>query len=413
MKYFFLLVFLIGVLFIPQYALAQESTATPTPTPSPSPSPTPASNQDQEKQNELGNQINDLKKKITDSQSQQKTLSSQISVMNNQISLTELRIKATQQDLVKITGDINTTTKKISTLENALDGLTKVLINRIVATYKNGLVSPFYSLVSSNDVSDFFERESYLKIVQEHDKKLIYQTQQAKDDYTNQKEIFEAKKKKVELLNKQLLAYNTQLDQEKVSKQQLLSVTQNDEKKYQKLLAEAQAQISAFKSFSSSHGGSSILPAQASPDGWYYNQRDERWARNVIGSSSDQIWDVGCLVTSTAMILKKHGQDVTPGTVAGSGSYFFSNTAYMLLPWDGGKFSSGWGFDQGSIDSKLLSGEPVIIGLRAGVYGMHFIVFKSGSNGNYTMNDPWNGPDLKFSDYYSTGQIFQWGYYNG
>lgn len=412
------LFFLLLILLNSRNILAQTPTSTITPildptsipTSTPTPTPTPDTSGQQV---DLQNQISDLKKKLSDTQSQGKTLSSQISVMNNQIRLTELRVKSTQEDLLGLAADINAANKKIATLQSSLDNLTKVLINRIAATYKTGRISPLYVLMSSQDATDLFSKASYLKIVQAHDQTLIYETQQAKNDYGNQKEIFEAKKKKVEALSKQLQAYNAQLDQEKTSKQQLLEITQNDEKRYQKLLAEAEAQIQAFKSFSASKGGSSILPAQPSPDGWYYNQRDERWGRNSIGSSSDQIWDVGCLVASTAMVLKKHGQDVTPATIAGISSYFFSNTAYMLLPWNGGKFTSIWGFNQGSIDSKLSSGEPVLVGLRAGVYGMHFVVLKSGSNGDYIMNDPWNGPDLKFSDFYSTSQIFQYGYYNG
>lgn len=378
--------------------------------------PTPTSDQaSEEKLIKLQNEIKELQTKISQSQTQQKTLSSQINVMDNQIRLTQLRINSTKQEIATITQDIKTTIKKISTLEASLTNLTKILVNRIVVTYQIGSIRPLEVLLSSSDASDFFTRANYLRIIQAHDKQLIYETQQAKNDYANQKDIFEVKKTKVESLQKQLESYNTQLDQEKNNKQSLLAVTKNDEERYQKLLQEAQSQIQAFKSFSLSKtgGSSSILPPQASPDGWYYNQRDERWGRNRMGASYEQVWNVGCLITSVAMVMKKHGQNVTPAEVAGNTSYFFSDTAYILLPWAGGKFSSVWGLNQSVIDNKLSSGEPVIVGVRAGVYGQHFIVLKSGSSGNYIMNDPWYGPDLKFTDYYSTGQIFQYGYYNG
>lgn len=376
----------------------------------PTPTPTPAS---QDKLAQLQSQIKELQGKIADSQKQQKTLSSQIGIMDSQIKLTELRVNAIKQEIATLTGDIQKANNQITRLEESLHNLTKVLLGRIIATYQAGSVEPLQVLLSSNTVNDFFAKASYLRIAQAHDKKLIYETEQAKTDYQNEKNIFETKKKKVESLKVQLEAYNNQLAQEKVGKQQLLEVTKNDEQRYQKLLQEAQTQISAFKSFASSQGGATILPPQPSPDGWYYNQRDERWGRNTIGSSSEQVWDVGCLITSTAMVMKKHGQGVTPADVASNSGYFFSTTAYMLLPWAGGKLSASWGYDQGSIDSKLSGGEPIIVGLRAGAYGMHFVVLKSGSGGSYTMNDPWNGPDLKFSDYYSTGQIFQYGFYNG
>lgn len=401
-----MIVFLISFVWFFNKSLVFSQTATDTPTPT---SDNSGAGQD------LENRIRDLQNKISELQGQKKTLSSQIAVMDSQIKLTQLRIDATKREIADLTEDIQTTNKKIIGLEDSLRNFTKVLLNRIVATYQIGSVQPLHVLLSSNSVSDFFSRANYLRIVQAHDKKLIYETQQTKNDYANQKEIFEDKKKKVESLKKQLEVYTLQINQEKKSKQTLLAATQNDEQMYQKLLREAQAQIQAFKSFSLSKTGGavSILPPQPSPDGWFYNQRDERWGRNTMGSSNEQVWDVGCLVTSIAMVLKKHGSNVAPSDIAANNSYFFSNTAYLLLPWAGGKFSSTWGFDQGSIDGKLSSGEVVIVGLRAGVYGQHFVVLKSGSNGDYVMNDPWNGPDLKFSDFYSTSQIFQYGFYNG
>jgi len=396
-KIFLLLVLTILLIFSAKSIWAQSSDLTPTPTQAPDTST-------------VEKLIKQYEQKIADLQGQAKTLYSQIAVMDSQIKLTEYRIDSTRSELLSLSADIDTADKKIVVLEKNLGELTKVLINRIIATYEVGGTQSFQVLLASSNISNFFSRLNYLRIAQVHDKKLIYDTQQAKVDYANQKNIFEDKKKKVESLKKQLEAYTAQLDTEKDSKQQLLSVTQNDEQKYQKLLQEAKAQISAFKSFSTSKtGGSvSILPPQPSPDGWYYNQRDERWGRNTIGSSSDQVWDVGCLLTSVAMVLKKNGNNVTPADIAANSSYFFSNTAYMLIPW-AGRFNSTWGFNQADMDSKLSGGNVVITGVRAGSYGMHFVVLKSGSGGNYIMNDPWYGPDLNFTDHYSTSQIFQYG----
>ena len=154
----------------------------------------------------------------TDLQGQKKTLSSQISVMTNQINLTETRIKATKGEIADLVLDIDTTNKKILSLQDALNALTQVLLNRIVATYETGQAQPFEILLSSDNVSNFVSKLNYLKIAQVHDKKLIYETQQAKNDYANQKEIFETKKKKVEALKNQLEAYTSQLAQEQKNK---------------------------------------------------------------------------------------------------------------------------------------------------------------------------------------------------
>lgn len=191
--------------------------------------------QNQEKVACLENKVNDLK-------NQAKTLSSQISIMDSQIRLTEARIEADKREILNITLDIDTATKKISTLQDSLNKITEVLLNRIVATYTAGRAQPLEMLLSSHDASNLLVRLNYLRIVQAHDKKLIYDVAQAKNDYTNQKEIFEGKKKKIELLKLQLEAYSRSLEQQKIAKQQLLIATQDDEAKYQQLLAQARAE---------------------------------------------------------------------------------------------------------------------------------------------------------------------------
>ncbi|PJC54488.1 MAG: hypothetical protein CO028_02340, partial [Candidatus Levybacteria bacterium CG_4_9_14_0_2_um_filter_35_21] len=181
------------------------------------PTPTPAQDKLQQSK-ELQDKINELQKKVSDLQGQTKTLSSQIAVMDNQIKLSEYRIDSTKTELLSLSADIDTADKKIGVLEKNLSGLTKVLINRIVATYEVGGTQSFEALVASNNISNFFTRFNYLKIAQIHDKKLIYDTQQAKMDYANQKNIFENEKKKVESLKKQLEDYTIQLDREKQGK---------------------------------------------------------------------------------------------------------------------------------------------------------------------------------------------------
>ena len=183
-----------------------------------------------------------LKNKISEKQGEKKTLSSQIAVMDNQIKLTEYQIASTEEEITNLTLDIDTTTKKISGLEISLNSLVEVLINRIVATYEVGTIQPLGILLTSTDASDFMSRLNYLRRAQEHDKRIIYETQQAKVDYENQKSIYEQKKLKVELLKKQLEEYTKKLEEDKKSKQALLEVTKNDEARYQRLLQQAQAE---------------------------------------------------------------------------------------------------------------------------------------------------------------------------
>lgn len=381
-----------------------------TPTPSPSISPTPASN-DAEKLGDLQKQISDLSSKVVNLQAQEKSLSSQISVMDSQIKLTQYRIEATKKELEEVIADIGVANEKIGNLEKSLNSITKVLVGRIVATYQIGSIQPVQVLLASSDVTDFVQRANYLRLVQAHDKKLMYNTQQAKNDYQSQKSIFEAKKQKVESLKLQLEEYTKQLDLQKNTKQRLLAETQGSEANYQRLLTQARAQLAGFSRFTASQGGASLLTGQTVCDDWgcYYNQRDSQWGGSALNNSQYTLASDGCLVTSMAMVYTHYGhRSVTPATINSNPSNFASYEPAWLnktIIADGTTASR----ISASIDDELSAGRPVIVGISydGGPYPDHFLVLISGSGGNYQMNDPYtpNGHNISFSSKYSVGSI--------
>jgi len=401
-------------IIVNSFSYAETPTPTPTPTPtttptestSPTPSPTPDTSG-------LQKQIADLQGKISELQGQEKTLSSQISVMDNQMRLTQLRINSTKQQIKDLTEDIETTNKKIGSLEESLTTITKLLINRVRTTYEVGSIQPFHILLSSDGVTNFLKRLNYLKIAQANDRKIIYETQQAKTDYANEKEIFEDKRVKVESLNKELEGYNDQLDKEKQSKKILLSETQGSEENYRKLLREAQAQLAAFSGFVLRQGGASLLGNQTQCDGWgcYYNQRDGAWGASSLNGTQYTLASDGCLVTAMAMIYTHYGyRNVTPATINGISSNFASYyPAYLKFAISAdGVSSQRIGAE---LDSILSSGHPAVVGISydGGSIADHFVVFLSGSGGNYMMNDPFtpNGKNISFRDRYPTERIVQ------
>ena len=399
-RYCFFLVFLI--FFLLGFSLVAAQTT-----------PTPTSTPINPEVSDLQNKINDLQGKISTLKGEEKTLSSQIAVMDNQINLTELRIASAQKQISDLSLDIDTTTKKINKVENSLNGLTKVLINRIAATYMAGTVSSFQILLSSNNVNDFVTKANYLRIAQAHDKRLIYDTMQAKNDYANQKDIFEEKKLKTEKLRADLTAYSAELEQEKQAKNALLEQTQGSETNYQKILAETQAQLASFQGFVNSQGGASILSNQTTCDDWgcYYNQRDGQWGNNALNGTGYTLASDGCLVTSMAMVYTHYGhRDVNPQSI-NSNSGNFGGIPAALLKYSitaNGVSSQRIGAE---VDSILASGNPAIIGISydGGNLADHFVVFVSGSGGNYTMNDPFTpgGHNISFRGRYPGVRIVE------
>jgi peptidoglycan hydrolase CwlO-like protein len=381
--------------------IVHSQTETPTPTPAP----------------DNSQAINDLQSKISELQGQKQTYSSQIELIGNQIQLTEYKIEATQEQITSVTLDIDTTSKKITSLQGTLDTSINVLINRIIATYEVGTIQPVQILLTSNTASDFFTRLNYLKLAQAHDKQLIYDTQQAKIDYANQKNIFEDKKQQLANLQQQLQVQTNQLDQEKQVQQQLLATTEAQ-------IAQYQAQLSALQNFARSRvgpGGQSI-PHQDLSDGWgkYYNQRDANWGNNFIGLSNMQIWDVGCLLTSYAMVVTHYGGSVTPADVAANVSNFAGGSAYFNLPGPSANGHSARDVSMPSMDdlkNDLNAGNSVIVGLSydGGPIADHWVVLRSvNGDGTFMINDPlYQGAmNVPLNDHYSGLVIVEARIYN-
>lgn len=249
-----LLLLTIGFLTIVLTVSVQAQTPSQVSTPSPT-----GSQANTKSVNELNDRISELQKKVNDLQSEGKTLSSQITVMDNQMKLTQYRIDATKEELSQLSKDIDTTSGKIDSLDGALDKITKTLISRINASYQMGAIQPLSLLLSANNFSEFISKINYVRIVQANDRKLMYNTVQARNDYENQKEIFEGKKEKVLSLQTQLEGYTKQLDTEKNAKDSLLKATKNDEKVYQNLLSKARSEYQAVVSIIAGNGAESVV----------------------------------------------------------------------------------------------------------------------------------------------------------
>lgn len=359
---------------------------------------------------DLRNRINELQGKINDLKGEEKSLSGEIKGMDSKIALTQLRVNATQQEVNDLVLDIDTAQKKIINLESSLAGLTKVLLNRIIATYEAGAASqPMAVLAASTSVSDYVQKANYLRIAQEHDKRIIYDTVQAKNDYANQKAIFEAKKKKMQALQVELQDYTKELASQQDQKKKLLADTQGNEANYQRLLAQAKAQLASFSSFTQNQGGASLLSNQTVCDSWgcYYNQRDSQWGGLSLNGTQYTIASDGCLLTSMAMVITHYGHKVTPVDINSNPDNFASYyPAYLLYKISAGGVSAER--TSASIDSVLASSNPVIVGVRA-YGGTHFVVLTGGADGSYIMNDPYlsSGHDISFNAHYSVGSIFE------
>ena len=355
---------------------------------------------------DLEKKITEYTQKLSELGTAKNTLANQIKILSSQYELTLLRINQTENSIKNLEKEINNLTIEIDSLNGKLNQLSSIYVFQIIENYKLQKKVPPFAFLFSSDLNNFLEQYKYVSNVQKASQTSLINMETVRSNYDAQKTAKTQKQQEMEALQKTLATQKTTLDNQKTAKDKLLETTKNDEKKYQQLLATAQSQLAALKSFSSSAGGDSCLssvPGTGS-DGNFYSQRDPRWCKQFIGSSTDTIGEVGCYINSISMTYKKLGFDISPSAYAANSSNFWSNTAYMLTP----SPPSGYIFKQVSysaptVDNELKAGRYVIAQMRMStIVGMHFIVIISGSNGNYKIHDPWFGADQDFSSHYST-----------
>jgi len=345
--------------------------------------------------------------KVDATRSEANTLQSAINIINGQIRVQALKVQQTVAEINSLEKEITELSERIEGLSISLNRLSEILIKRIRQSYKQSRLPYKTNFFASESFNDFVSQYRYLNLAQDQTLDIMKKTELQRLTYNQQKDLKETKQAEVEKKRQELQSQKNVLDSQKASKDELLKQTKSSEAVYQQKLAEATAELNSLKAFSSSKTGS-VLPEQNSPDGWFFSQRDQRWANHLIGGSNMSIMEVGCLISSTAMMKKKFGESVNPITIANNNSYFFSSTAYMLRPWPtpSGYHYQYHSYSQSTLDSRL-NENPVIIKLSAGPYGSHFIVIKEKKDGQYIMHDPWEGYDKKFSDFYSLSQIQQ------
>lgn len=370
----------------------------------PTPTPTPEQKVDENAKNELQKKIDEYERKLSEARSQKNTLASQIEYMDTQIYITGLKTQETTEKIKTTKYEIDTLDDWIGDLDTSLDQLSKTMLGRIIAGYKTRQATVIDIIFDSSSASDLVNKLKYYEVARDSNKKVLLEVQEAKLNYEEQKKLREKKKDELDKLKETLVAQEADLKLQQDAKRNLLQVTQNDENNYSRLLEEAKRQIAAYKSFVQTTGVS-VISADGlgkGEGGWYLSQRDERWAGTRMGSSNESVLDVGCFITSISMVMRFYGADYTPLNIANSSQYFLPGSAYMYIPstfngsWPNGKNYKNISY--GDVSSYVERGVPVIAGVRG---SSHYVVLKKLDGGEFIMNDPIYGPDLKVSEYYS------------
>lgn len=201
----------------------------------------------QDKAADVAKKIEEYQRKLIDLAQQKNTLSSQIQFMALQINLTVLRIQESEEKIISTQKEIEILNSRIVGLDESLDYLSKLLLKKVLAGYKNRTVSIFNILFDTDNATDLIGKVKYLKTAQQNNQKLLIQVQETKLNFEEQKKLRELKRNQLDALQKQLTLQKSDLNNQKLGKQKLLEVTRNDEQTYQDLLDKARAEYAAIQ----------------------------------------------------------------------------------------------------------------------------------------------------------------------
>ncbi|MEX1051819.1 MAG: C39 family peptidase, partial [Patescibacteria group bacterium] len=145
--------------------------------------------------------------------------------------------------------------------------------------------------------------------------------------------------------------------------------------------------------------GDDILSGATSS--WYFSQNN--YPNTELGNSGYTVKQLGCLVTSYAMIATFYGRSVSPATIAGDSGNFWnsgSNAGALRIepPSPTGLSMSRYSIDWGRLDDELDAGRPAIISIYLPEVGAlnsdgssHWVVVYARDGDKYRMHDPLGG----------------------
>ena len=175
------------------------------------------------------------------------SLESEKQLLDNKAYLTGLQINETETKIETTQKELEVLGTRIEGVDQSLDYLSKLLIQRIIEGYKKKPLTIFSLLFDNKNANDLLNQVKYLKTAQDNNQKLLYTVQETKTNYEEQKKLREEKKIELDELEKQMISQKSQLDYLIAQKTIFIKDTQGDNARYKQLLQQALAEYQAVK----------------------------------------------------------------------------------------------------------------------------------------------------------------------
>lgn len=365
-------------------------------------------------------QIEDLQKKaesyrqmIEMKQNKAQTLQNQIDLMEGQIASLEIDVARLQTQIDSTTKDIDGLNVQIGEKEKEIGYKKELLGNVLQAYYETNQDSIMEIMLRNVSLSEFLSQPDYTAQTGVKIDDVLASVVSARNELDNDKKKLEDKNNDLKEKQGQIGEKKHYLDNEQNSKESLLTETQGEEQKYQEMLARVEQQkqellgdISALSEEKSSDLAAVEASIEKPKSGlastsWYFNQKDSRWGSQHIGLSNTLMKNYGCAVTAVSMVLRYHGVDVNPGSLAQQ-PIFYHDLIVWPKSWKGVELVSSTGhgnIDWGTVDKELKNKNPVIVFVKSTKRGAgHYVVVHGkDKNGEYVVHDPYWGANLFLS----------------
>ncbi|MCM0626408.1 peptidoglycan DD-metalloendopeptidase family protein [Lysinibacillus sp. OL1_EC] len=183
------------------------------------------------KKNQLNSSISNKSNAITANQEKQQQILDQIQALNAEIDKTNSNIKKVQADIRATNEEIKKLEASIEELLHKIEERDLLLQERARAIQAGGSVSYLDVLLGSNSFVDFIDRFSAVNALLEADRQIIQDQKDDKQKLEEQKQIVEEKRKNLEGKKAELERLKASLDSQKTEKNKLVDQLEKEQEK--------------------------------------------------------------------------------------------------------------------------------------------------------------------------------------
>lgn len=196
----------------------------------------------QERQQQIGQQIQDQQNALSQAEAKVKDLSQKLTELEQSIRSTEADLQALDSQKQATQAQIVATQKELDQAEQELDYRSMVLGGRLRDIYKNGQISYIEVLLQSASISDFLVRLDLLKRIAQQDKLMVEQVKAQRQRIADQKAQLEGQKQRIEALSARIQRQQQNLADRHQEQAQLLALSKAEKQKIARALDQLEAE---------------------------------------------------------------------------------------------------------------------------------------------------------------------------